>query len=576
MKLDFIDIANLKISPLNVRKHGETSGDDLIPSIKANGVIQPLLVRPNCEGYDVIAGQRRFRACQAIAKEGAVDPIPCAILEDGDDAKAIEASLAENIARLPMDEIDQYEAFRALTKQGRSVADIASHFGVTERLVAQRLAIANLYPPILKAYRREEVKPQEIRLLTMASTKQQRAWFKLFKESEHPNPWQLKSWLFGGEEIPTDNALFDLNGYKGVITADLFGEESYFADPTQFWEHQSHAIADLKQELEDDGWTEVVILDVGEQWSKWEHSRVAKEDGGKVYIQVRSDGEVTIHEGLLPEKEAKRLALAASGEEPQKADRPELTKSMQNYLNLHRHAAVRAELLAQRNVALRLAVAQIIAGSNLWSVSADSQKTNTSAIAKSLSDNRAETVFDQERLTIRSLLGFEDETDDQSIVPRQEDWGLDRDCRTLFTRLMELDDDTVSRILTFVVAETLPCGSEMMEQLGLQLSTDMRDHWAADQNFFDLLKDKEAINAMLAEIGGKSVAKGNLTATAKAQKQIIQDFITGENGRKANRDWQPRYMQFPMRGYTKRQDTIEAVPSTATNAAKSKVDKAAA
>ncbi len=144
MKLQHIDLAQLKPSPLNVRKHGgEEELPELIASIRSIGVIQPLPVRQNCEGYDVIAGQRRLLACRAIAAEdGAAEPVPCAILEDGDDAKAIEASLAENIARLPMDEIDQYEAFAAILAQGRSVADIASQFGVTELLVNRRLAIA--------------------------------------------------------------------------------------------------------------------------------------------------------------------------------------------------------------------------------------------------------------------------------------------------------------------------------------------------------------------------------------------------------------------------------------------------
>ncbi len=61
MKLTHIPLENLKISPLNVRKNGVVDGDDLVPSIKAHGVIQPLLVRQNCDGYDVIAGQRRLR-----------------------------------------------------------------------------------------------------------------------------------------------------------------------------------------------------------------------------------------------------------------------------------------------------------------------------------------------------------------------------------------------------------------------------------------------------------------------------------------------------------------------------------
>ena len=72
-----------------------------------------------------------------------------------------------------------------------------------------------------------------------------------------------------------------------------------------------------------------------------------------------------------------------------------------------------------------------------------------------------------------------------------------------------------------------------------------------------LLRDKDAINAVLAEIGGKSVAEGNITATAKAQKQIIANFLSGAD-REQNKEWQPRYMRFPMEAYTKRGD-VEAI-----------------
>lgn len=92
----------------------------------------------------------------------------------------------------------------------------------------------------------------------------------------------------------------------------------------------------------------------------------------------------------------------------------------------------------------------------------------------------------------------------------------------------------------------------MVEVLGNHLDVNMADHWQPDEVFLDLLKDKEAINAMLSEIGGKTVAKGNLTATAKVQKSIIQDFLHGENGRDAKSHWQPRYMAFPIESYTKR------------------------
>jgi ParB family chromosome partitioning protein len=182
MKLHHIPLDQLKASSLNVRAKGGKDVSDLIASIKSLGLLQPLLVRKNCEGFDIVAGERRFRALTTLAADEATpEPVPCMLMEEGDDAKAIEASLAENIARLPMDEIDQYKAFAALRGEGLSVGDIAAKFGVTEKLVEQRLAIAGIITPILNAYRREEISPETLRTLTMASPKQQTAWWKLVK-----------------------------------------------------------------------------------------------------------------------------------------------------------------------------------------------------------------------------------------------------------------------------------------------------------------------------------------------------------------------------------------------------------
>ncbi|WP_299410610.1 hypothetical protein [uncultured Roseobacter sp.] len=53
-----------------------------------------------------------------------------------------------------MDEVDQYKAFATLVKQGRDAADIAVSFGIIEHMVRQRLALGQLHPPILTAYRK--------------------------------------------------------------------------------------------------------------------------------------------------------------------------------------------------------------------------------------------------------------------------------------------------------------------------------------------------------------------------------------------------------------------------------------
>ena len=284
-------------------------------------------------------------------------------MEDGEDARAIEASLAENLARLPMDEIDQYRAFAALVKQGLDAEEIAARFGVTERLVRQRLAIANLYGPILTAYRRGEVDGSTVRLLTMATTSQQKAWWKLHTSEDEwaPTGYQLKNWLFGGAQIPTDNALFDLSDYPGAIIGDLFGEEKYFGEAETFWTHQNAAIAAAKERYLADGWSDVIVLDIGEHFPAYDHVDTAKEDGGKVFVTAGRDGAVTFYVGQLSRKDIRaREKAKESGEtdEAEAVNKPELTKAMQNYLDLHRHSAVRTALLADSGIALRLVVAQ--------------------------------------------------------------------------------------------------------------------------------------------------------------------------------------------------------------------------
>jgi len=174
MKLTHIPLHDLTLSDLNVRKSGVGNIDELVASIRSLGVIQPLLVRPLDDRFDVIAGQRRLAALTRLAEEGIAEPVPCTILEEGDDAKALEASLAENIQRLPMDELDQYAAFAELRGKGRTVEDIAAQFGVTERLVRQRLAIAHLDPRLLKLYREDAITGDTMRTLTMASKAQQK------------------------------------------------------------------------------------------------------------------------------------------------------------------------------------------------------------------------------------------------------------------------------------------------------------------------------------------------------------------------------------------------------------------
>lgn len=87
------------VATVNVR-HGRKSPDvsDILPSIRARGVLQPLLVRPDGEGFEIIAGRRRYFAASKAAESDEV-LLPCAVTARGDDTGAMEASLIERRGR---------------------------------------------------------------------------------------------------------------------------------------------------------------------------------------------------------------------------------------------------------------------------------------------------------------------------------------------------------------------------------------------------------------------------------------------------------------------------------------------
>lgn len=578
MKLIHLTLDQLSPSRVNVRKKGGKEIADLLPSIRRLGILQPLLVRTGADGYEVVAGQRRLAALTALAAEGIADPVPVIVMQDGDDAAAIEASLTENIARLPMDEIDQYKAFAALRGEGLEIGDIAARFGVSERLVTQRLAIAGIIEPVLNAYRRDEISAETLRVLTMATPRQQKDWWKLFKDKESyaPQGRQLRSWLFGGGVIRLDHALFDLEQYKGPIISDLFSEARYFGDVQDFWSLQHAAIAARREAYLAKGWDAVVVLDIGQHVPRWDYVKVPKARGGKVYVSMTADGEVSFLEGYLPEREARRRQKQeAEGGKPDGAPLPstvargELTKPMHNYIGLHKHAAVRTELLAHPRIALRLTVAHMIAGSGLWKLEADRQKAASPAIQESLAASLAEQGFAEERRRIHLLLGLDDtdaedgaEHDRDSRTVRRDGpvvchgrghWVEGRCLARIFESLMHMEDSTVMRILTFAMAETLEAQTGTVDALGLLLGTDMRNWWAPDEVFFDLLRDKQAINAMVREVAGDVIAGAHALSTAKIQKKIVADCLNGtRTGEVKAGEWTPPYMAFPPKGYTTR------------------------
>jgi ParB family transcriptional regulator, chromosome partitioning protein len=553
MKLDHIALDRLSISPANMRS-GKKPPDitGILPSIRARGIIMPLLVRPNGSDttFEIVAGSRRFLAAQTVATEsGVAEPLPCAIMEAGDDAAALEASLIENLARLAPDEVTQWESFTRLVKEGRTPDEISMTFGMPELTVKRILALGNLLPRIRQLYRAEEIDATSVRHLTMATKAQQKTWLALYDDpqSSIPKGHQLKAWLFGGASISTSVALFDLETYQGRIVKDLFEKDGYFGDLREFEDAQRAAIEERKVAYIADGWSDVVVLPDGQYFHRYEFAATPKRKGGRVYVTIAHNGEVAFHEGYLTEREAKRIAKGEAPEAQSKQARPEITAAMTSYIDLHRHAAVRSALAANTGVALRVMVAHAICGSPLWGVRVQDQRSRNEAITESIETSVAEARFDERRRAVLGVLGFD--PDEPSVTlghdPRNGSSGL-------FQRLLELPDTVVMEVLGVVMAETLASGTGLIETVGLHLGVKMADYWVADDAFYGLVRDREVLTEVLREVGGDTVAQAHATEKGKTIKSVINDYLTGSNDRVKVEQWVPRWMAFPPSAYTQR------------------------
>ena len=244
---DTVPLNKLVLSPRNVRKtNGEEDIAGLAESIKSKGLLQNLVVSPAAEGklFEVDAGGRRLRALQLLAsrKDLAKNwPVPVKVIAP--DA-ATESSLAENLQKIAMNPADEVEAFATIVEgyeangmasPAERIANCARRFGVTERYVAQRLALAALAPDILDALRENRI---TIAAATAyASHPEQAEQLKVFKAHEKKTgtygkhePREIKGAL-KGRIYQIDHKLvryIGLDAYRdagGEVATDLFFED---------------------------------------------------------------------------------------------------------------------------------------------------------------------------------------------------------------------------------------------------------------------------------------------------------------------------------------------------------------
>lgn len=111
-----VPLKKLFVSEFNARKdlkagQEDSDIDELASSIRQQGLLSPPIVRPAQNGrYEVLVGQRRLLAC----RKADLDPVPCLVRDDLDDADAVTLSLVENVHRADMHPLDKARALKAL------------------------------------------------------------------------------------------------------------------------------------------------------------------------------------------------------------------------------------------------------------------------------------------------------------------------------------------------------------------------------------------------------------------------------------------------------------------------------
>ncbi|MBT2416077.1 ParB/RepB/Spo0J family partition protein [Streptomyces sp. ISL-12] len=159
-KVEFINVKVSEIAPNpeQPRKFfSEEAQAELTSSIKENGLLQPVVIRP-VEGakvpYMLIAGERRWRSCQAAGLE----VIPAKVVEGATEEEAYVLSIAENVNRADMTIMEEAGAYADLKAAGWTPAKIAKQFGKTETHITWRLGLLTLRPEVAEMVDQGQIK----------------------------------------------------------------------------------------------------------------------------------------------------------------------------------------------------------------------------------------------------------------------------------------------------------------------------------------------------------------------------------------------------------------------------------
>ena len=168
LHLNIKNIIPNKQQPRTIFNHEKIT--DLAESIKEHGVVQPIIVRPSMNGYEIIAGERRYRASQLLGNT----TIP-AIIRNYDDVQTASIAIIENIQREDLSSIEEAIAYKQLMQlHDIKQSELAIQIGKSQSTIANKIRLLNLTEEVQQAIIDKKITERHARtLLNIKNEKQQ-------------------------------------------------------------------------------------------------------------------------------------------------------------------------------------------------------------------------------------------------------------------------------------------------------------------------------------------------------------------------------------------------------------------
>jgi ParB family chromosome partitioning protein len=279
---------------INARRLTSDRLDELAASIKAKGLISPLVVRladagaaRGKERYEVIDGRRRWQALQRLAKAKTIPrdhPVPV-IVRTEDETAALETSLIANTVRLPMHPVDQYEVMSRISAQGVTEDELAARFGLSGRTVRQQLALGRLAPEVRAAWREGKIDARIAQAFALNPDHAVQAeTLRRLSQQRMLTEWSVRREL-ATERVRADQsaelAFVGEAAYRaagGRISDDLFEDHRYVEDVTLLHKLARERLAADCDRLRAAGWAWAELSEDA-SFSQWMCDHVRGEDG---------------------------------------------------------------------------------------------------------------------------------------------------------------------------------------------------------------------------------------------------------------------------------------------------------